>query len=80
MNGGMRGMDTYDYAQTDKVMSYKLDAIYSNPARHKFYSCFDFHRDSNTVGRRGGKVTGLKRTCWHCGQKKKGHAEKDEQV
>lgn len=73
-------MDEYDYQQIDKQMSEQINAIYSNPARHRFLSCFDAVSIYDITGPRGGKVIGRKLICYHCGQKKKGHAEQDEQL
>jgi hypothetical protein len=73
-------MDAYDFEKIDNSMSKRVDAIYQDPARHKFYSCFEVFENEGRVGPRGGKIRGNKRTCYHCGGKKKGHAEVTEQL
>lgn len=73
-------MDAYDYAQTDKVMSRKVEAIYSDPKRHAFYSCHDASIAEDWRGPRGGKIRGRKQICFHCGGKETGHAETTESL
>jgi len=68
-------MDEYDCAQIDKAMSKKIDAIYRNPAKHKFYSQFEAFKEDYRHGPRGGRIVGKKRICYHCGSKKKYHAD-----
>ena len=67
-------MDAYDCEQINKAMSLKLNAIYKDPKRHAFVP------EGGYVGRRGGYKPGRKTFCDHCGKKRKGHAEKTEQV
>lgn len=73
-------MDAYDYEQIDKEMSKRLDAIYRDPSRHKFYSCYDEAHANGAVGPRGGRVRARKTICAFCGQKRKGHAQKTENL
>jgi len=73
-------MDEYDCRQTDKQMSKKIAAIYSNPQKHRFVSIFQLDHDEDRRGPRGGKIRGRKTICGHCGGKRKGHADKDEQI
>ena len=69
-------MDAYDYEKIDKTMSQRLDAIYADPKRHAFCPEQDLH----AAGIRGGMIRGRRRICDHCGKKRKGHADKDEQL
>jgi len=73
-------MDEYDYRQADKAMQKKIDAIYGDPARHAFYSCFDHDEAMDTRGPRGGIVRGPKTLCHYCSWPRKGHAEKTEDL
>lgn len=75
-------MDAYDCMQIDKAMSRRIDAIYGDPARHQFESCFDFHKANSSRGRRGGHVykRARKTVCYWCGQGKPGHADKTEEL
>jgi hypothetical protein len=73
-------MDTYDYEQIDKTMSKKIDAIYSDPKRHAFYSQWAAMQDGRVTGPRGGLVVGRKRICFHCGKYEQGHSDKTEQL
>lgn len=73
-------MDEYDYRQTDKAMSKKVAEIFGDPKRHVFYSCFEADEAEDYRGIRGGKIRGRKTICFHCGMKKKGHAETTEQL
>lgn len=66
-------MDAYDCEIADKQMSKKVEAIFGDPTRHKFYSCYDAYIAENIIGRRGGKIRRKKLECFHCGQKKKVH-------
>jgi len=72
-----------DCEQIDKRMSREIEAIYSDPARHKFLSCHDYLTSfgiTYTVHGRLGKVTASNTVCWYCGKLQPGHAEKDEQL
>jgi hypothetical protein len=71
-------MDEYDYRIMDKQMSEELNAIFGNPARHKFYSIYEADEAEDRRGPRGGKIRGSKRICFHCGQNRKRHADKTE--
>jgi hypothetical protein len=71
-------MDKYDYEQTDKQMSKKINAIYSDPKRHKFVSQFDMY--CHERGPRGGLLRLRKTICGHCGNKKNNHADEDEKL
>ena len=73
-------MDEHNCRQIDKAISNRVNRIYSNPQRHRFYSCFQSDEDGDLIGPRGGKIRGRKTICCHCGQKRKGHANKDEQL
>ncbi len=73
-------MDRYDCEQIDKEMSRRIDAIYTDPAKHKFYSCFDAYNKEWIVSKRGKKIRGKKTICFYCGKKKKGHAEVTEDL
>ena len=73
-------MDAYDFEQIDKAMSKRVDAIYSDPARHVFCSQHQFNLDNDMRGRRGALKKGRKTVCAYCGQKKIGHAEVTEQL
>ena len=73
-------MDEYDCYQTDKQMSKKLNAIFTDPKRHAFYACFNANEDEGLTGPRGGKIRGKKRICHYCGLPRKGHAEQTEQL
>lgn len=73
-------MDAYECEKIDKEMSRKMDAIYTDPNRHRFYSCFDFHAATHSRGPRGGQVRARKTICYYCGLPEKGHAEKDEEL
>lgn len=67
-------MDKYDYEQTDKAMSKEMDRIFSDPSKHKFYSCHEaFQADEWTRGPRGGIRKGRKLVCFHCGHKRNEH-------
>lgn len=73
-------MDEYTYREIDRAMSKRIEAIYSDPKRHAFQSCFDYDESIDCRGRRNGKVRGRKTICAHCGTKKAGHASTDEQI
>jgi len=73
-------MDAFEYERIDKEISKRIDTIYSNPKRHKFYSEYDYSVDQDMRGSRGGKIRWRKTFCCHCGNKKKGHAEVTEQI
>lgn|GEM_PF-6504536 len=73
-------MDRIDCERTDKAISKRIEAIYSAPGRHKYYSCYDFYRDRGSIGPRGGKIIGNKKICYYCGHKEAGHAAETEQV
>ena len=73
-------MDAYDYMQIDKAMSKRLQAIFGDPKRHAFYSCFDADEAEDRRGARGAIKRGPKRLCFHCLTRKNGHAEKTEQL
>ena len=68
-------MDKYDCYITDKQMSKKINEIYSDPKRHRFYSYHDYIKDNNILD-----VYGTKNRCFYCGGKKDGHAKETEQV
>lgn len=70
--------DKWKYYEIDKAMSEKLEAIFSDPKRHTFQSCHDAQAGERGV--RGGKIRGLKKKCFHCGNKEKGHAEITENL
>ena len=67
-------MDKYDCEQTDREMSKRVDAVYGDPTRHRFYSEFECINDEDRRGPRGGKARGRKTICAHCGKIAKGHA------
>jgi len=73
-------MNAHDYHEIDRFMSKKAEAIYGDPKRHAFYSCHDAYIAENMRGVRGGRIRGKKLRCFHCGRKKKGHAETTEQL
>ena len=56
----------------NRGMSHLLTEIYSDPKRHKFSSEYGMFTNGQ------GRIVGRKTICFHCGMKKKGHAEKDE--
>jgi hypothetical protein len=66
-------MDAYDYHEIDKAMSRKMDEIFSDPARHAFYSVYDEDEALDRRGPRGGKIRGRKTICAHCGAKADKH-------
>ena len=73
----MRRDDRFD--DIDKAMSRKVQAIFSDPARHQFISEHDQIKDDPWyLGPRGGKPRGLKRKCFYCGQVQAGHADVTE--
>jgi len=61
-------------AQTDKKMSARLENIFNDPTKHKFYSCFEAFKQEDRRGPRGSVIKGKKSICIHCGQKQPGHA------
>ena len=67
-------------AEIDKMISEQLTNIYADPRRHAFYSCFQANEDENLRGIRNGKIRGKRTICSHCGMRKEGHAESDEQI
>ena len=69
-----------DYSEVDKEMNRRVHEIYSDPARHKFYSQYDYFLESNAIGPRGDRIVGLKTKCQHCGGKKNIHAETTEEL
>ena len=73
-------MDGYDYEQTDREMSKKIEVVYGDPARHQFYSEYNRNTDEERRGPRGGRITGRKSICAHCGKKAKGHAAMTENL
>jgi hypothetical protein len=73
-------MNRYDYEKIDKEVGQKVDAIYADPARHKFVSAHDLDQDVDRRGPRGGKIRGRKAICGHCGQPSGGHADITEQI
>ena len=73
-------MDAYEYEKIDREMSKRIDTIYSDPSRHKFYSEYEHSVNQDMRGPRGGKIRGRKTFCRHCGNKANGHAAVDEQL
>lgn len=69
-----------DFEAIDREMSRRVNAVYGDPKRHKFYSCFQAYQYENFKGPRGGKVRGRKRICFHCGLEEKGHALETEKL
>lgn len=67
-----------DYAAADKAIGRKVEAIYSDPARHQFYSVFEEDEAVDRRGPRGGKIRGRKTMCAHCGRGPAAHADKTE--
>lgn len=76
----MSRIDHDRFYETDKAISKRLNAIYSDPTRHKFVSCFEMDEQEDRRGPRGGKIRGRKTICGHCGFPEPGHAFKDEQI
>jgi hypothetical protein len=69
-----------DYEATDKAMSLRVNEVFGDPKRHQFYSCRDAFKVDPHFGPRGGRIEGKARICFHCGGKRKGHAEKTEEL
>ena len=73
-------MDAYDCEQTDKQMGRKVDAIYSDPTRHKFLSCYDAYIIYEKLDPTEVDPLPSPLLCYYCGMLQQGHAERDEQV
>ena len=62
------------YREIDEYVARRMEEIYGNPSRHKFYSCLDGFKDGFK------KVLEKKTICFYCGNKRKGHPEKTEEL
>ena len=69
-------MEAYDMLKIDQAMSRRINAIFSDPQRHQFYSCYEHFEGER--GPRGGIVRGRKRKCYWCGGEPSEHADTTE--
>jgi len=63
--------------EADKTIHARVLEIFSNPQKHTFFSEAEA---PGKVGPRGGKITGRKRVCAHCGGRASVHNQCTERL